>query len=368
MKVLHVISGDLWAGAEVQAYTLLASLKREPDVQVAAALLNDGQLAGRLREHGIPVTLLPESRLGAWQIVRGLRQVMREWRADIVHTHRFKENVLGAIANALARNVPSVRTVHGSSEGAQSRRLDKQLVRSVDRFCCRHVQKKVIAVSRDLSQKLADDLRTGNIVVIENGIDIEAARAQVRPVEFRIPGDSTRHVGIVGRLVPVKRVDLFLRMAALLLQRDSAQRWHFHVFGDGPLRTSLVSQAESMRIEQNVTFHGHRQDVVACIAALDTLVMCSDHEGLPMTLLEALAVATPVVAHSVGGMVSVLSDPSTGTLVENHDPAAYAAAVTEWASRGRGPREPAVLLEHSASANARSTKMLYQTLLRGSST
>src|SRR5688572_18135302 len=112
MKVLHIISGDLWAGAEVQACTLLTTLHRESQVQVAAALMNEGELARRLRDHGIPVTVFPESTLNAAAIVCGLRKLMTQWRPDVVHTHRIKENILGCIANTFSGNVPSVRSAH----------------------------------------------------------------------------------------------------------------------------------------------------------------------------------------------------------------------------------------------------------------
>src|SRR5277367_5793662 len=115
VRVLHIISGDLWAGAEAQAFTQLSAL-HEANVTVAAALLNEGELAARLRARGVPVTVLDESRLSGTGILLALRRLMREWRPDIVHTHRTKENILGSLANRLAGNVPSVRTVHGASE------------------------------------------------------------------------------------------------------------------------------------------------------------------------------------------------------------------------------------------------------------
>ena len=362
MKVLHVISGDLWAGAEAQACTLLASLQKEPGVEVAAALLNEGELARRLRSHGIPVSLFSERQTGPVRIVCGLRKLIREWQPDVVHTHRFKENILGCVANLLSRNVPSVRTVHGACEHAAGG-IGKRTLRYLDVFCGRHLQQRIIAVSLDLAEKLAHDFPVDKIAVIENGVDVEAVRAQLTPVAFRTNEPTATHVGIVGRLVPVKRVDLFLDVARTLVARDPARQWRFHVFGDGPLRASLVARANA---QDRVTFHGHRDDSIACIAGLDVLVMCSDHEGLPMTLLEALAVGTRLVAHGVGGIPAVIGSRHDCAIVDQHDAEGYATAILKLLASAGGVRQP--LSEgavFTARNNAQRIGHLYRELASG---
>lgn len=330
MKILHIISGDLWAGAEVQAFTLLTTLQKIEGIEVAAALMNEGELANRLRERNIPVTLLPENTLNPISIVAGLRQLMRSWQPDVVHTHRIKENILGSIANRLSRRAPCVRTVHGASEHAPKglRQLHKHILNYLNRWTGIHLQQKLIAVSQDLAEKLASEYPREKIAVIENGVDIEAVRAQVHPVEFRDNAPSAKHIGIVGRLVPVKRVDIFLETAALLRQQHPEQDWRFHIFGDGPLHAVLNEQANQLKLTDITTFHGHRSDIIACIAALDALVMCSDHEGLPMTILETMVLGTPIVAHAVGGLPAVLSTYAKSKLVAQHDAHDYSTAVT----------------------------------------
>jgi len=356
MKALHIISGDLWAGAEVQAFTLLTALQKRPRMQVAAALMNEGELARRLRAGGIPVTVFPESAMGAVAIIRALRRLMLQWRPDIVHSHRGKENILGSIANRLARNAPSLRSVHGAPENIPRgvRQAHKRLLAALDRFCGRRLQQKLIAVSGELAEKLARDFSRERIVVVENGIDAEAVRAQVHPVEWRTQEPQATHVGFVGRLVAVKRVDLFIATAQLLKRTHPQRDWRFHVFGDGPLR-------ERFAASDSVTFHGHRNDIVACIAALDTLVMCSDHEGLPMTLLEALAVGTPIAAHAVGGIPALLQINAGGMAVEQHDSEGYALAVRALLEEER--HDGNIAARYSAMQNAARIAALYEELV-----
>lgn len=331
MKVLHVISGDLWAGAEVQVFTLLTSLQRQPGIQLTAALMNDGELARRLRDCGVPVNVFPEGQLSAWRIVGGLKQLMREWTPDLVHTHRSKENILGSIANALTGNVPSLRTVHGAPENPPRgiRQLHRQFLAWLDRWCGRNLQHRIIAVSADLARKLGGTYGSTPVVVVENGVDVTAVRAAVRPVSFREQEPRAIHVGIVGRLVRVKRVDLFLESAASLKAQEPQRPWRFHIFGDGPLRAELTAQAVALGVDDVTTFHGHRNDVIACMAALDALIICSDHEGLPMTVLEAVTVGTPVIAHATGGLVSVLQEEPSARLVQEHAVPAYVEATRQ---------------------------------------
>jgi glycosyltransferase involved in cell wall biosynthesis len=326
LKALHIASGDLWAGAEVQLFTLLSQFAKGHDVQPFVALLNDGELAQRLRERHIPVTIVDETKLNGLQILGELRRLMAQLRPNTVHTHRTKENVLGSIANLLSTRAFCVRTCHGAPEHSPKglRNVHKRMFMQIDRFCGRFLQHKIIAVSTTLGDDLTPLFGAARVVVIENGVNIEDLRLQVKPCGFRSTEPHRTHIGIVGRLEKVKRVDLFLDTAKLLLQRSPERKWHFHVVGDGSLRSKLEAQAQALGIAASVTFHGHRSDSATCLANLDALIMCSDHEGLPMTPLEAIALGTPVLAHDVGGLSTILSEGAGGLLISDHTPEGYA--------------------------------------------
>ncbi len=364
LKILHIASGDLWAGAEAQACTLLYALQDNNAVRVAAALLNEGELAERLRARGIEVFVLPENRLNSLQILLGLRDLMRSWQPDVVHTHRIKENILGAIANRLSGNAPSVRTVHGASEHVPRglRQLPKRLRCALDRWTGAHLQQKIIAVSQELQEKLRGQFPGERLVVIPNGVDIEAVRAQVQRAAYRDAEPDASHIGIVGRLVPVKRVDLFLDMAARLRAEHPDRRWRFHIFGDGPLQAALTAQAQRLGIADITIFHGHCRNIVPGIAGLDVLVMCSDHEGLPMTILETMALGVAIVAHALESLTDALRGYARAQLVQEHAAAGYAAGVM------RALAQPAAAASFdearfSATGNARAVAQLYNHLV-----
>jgi glycosyltransferase involved in cell wall biosynthesis len=369
LRILHVISGDAWAGAEVQACTLISHLVRMPEIAVAAVVMNEGQLAEKLRATGTTVFVMDEQRVGTFRIFRSLLRVLESWRPDVVHTHRDKENVLGSLANAMTRRVPSVRTIHGGREHARLsglRGLRQRLILGSDRWCARTLQQRAIAVSRELKTRISADIPAHKIVVIENGVDVDALTATARPADFRKREPHATHMGIVGRLVSVKRVDLFLETATLLARRYPQRNWRFHVFGEGPLRRELERSPTAGEIEHSITFHGHRADIAGCIAGLDVVVICSDHEGMPMTALEAIALGTPVVAHAVGGLPDVV--PSE-FLVTQHDAVGYAdGVITALGDKGRAvmaSRAAEIMVRYSAAANAARVRTLYEALIAG---
>jgi L-malate glycosyltransferase len=367
LRILHIISGDLWAGAEVQACTLISELVRMPHTEVAAVVMNHGMLAERLGAVGIRVDIMNERKLGPLQIWLRLRRLLKSWRPDVIHTHREKENILGMLANRACQNVPSVRTMHGGNEHAGAagwEGIRHAMVIKLDRRCGRASQQRIIAVSRDLGIRLARFFPADRIVLIENGVSAEAVRAARGVAEFRTVDPNSTHIGIVGRLVPVKRVDIFLQTAAYLRRKCPEHPWRFHVFGEGPVRSDLEALSERLRISEVITFHGYRPDIATCIGGLDALVICSDHEGMPMTALEAAALDVPTIAHAVGGLVEVVPQ---AFLVALHESEGYGEAILRAiGDEGRAiarSRATQTLLRFSAQGNAERVRAVYEQLV-----
>ena len=319
---MHVASGDLWAGAEVQLFTLAKFQSQRSDTQLHVVLMNEGELAERLRALSVSLTVLDEGQLNGWQIFVRLRHMMTNWQPDVVHTHRQKENVLAGLANSSSVACLGVRTVHGGSEFDISfwRKPAKWAFAKLDDCVGRYLQRLIVSVSDELAEQLSSKFGDDKVRVVLNGVDADALAA-IDGSELRRDYDSSViHIGFVGRLEPVKRVDIFLQIAQLAADENHA--WHFHVFGDGGLLMSLKQQAEHLGVGQRVTFHGHRTDIAGCIKAMDALVMCSDHEGLPMTALEAVALDVPMVAHAVGGLPKLLANGG-GAVVDSQCPQDY---------------------------------------------
>ena len=370
LRVCHIASGDLWAGAEVQVATLLRELSRRPELQLSAILLNDGRLAREVRECGVPVTIIPEDRHGFLEIAALATRELRGRGIDILHSHRYKENLLAALVARRCRIPHLVRTQHGMPEPVPLHKNPKRAtLHLLDSLVARHRADRIIAVSREMTALLARRLPAAKITLIYNGIDLERVRSAMTPEQAKarlgFAGD-TPVIGTAGRLVPIKRLDLLLRAAQQLAQRSPATR--FLIVGDGPERQALEELAAGLGIANRVLFSGHRDDVHDLMRAMDIFTLTSDHEGLPMALLEAMALGIPVVARAVGGMVEVVAE-GTGVLVgaASADLAAGYQGLLEDAPARR--RMGAAAVEHisrsfSSAATANAALGLYRSLVR----
>jgi len=329
LRVCHIMSADLWAGAEVQLATTAAHLVKESAVSVSAVLLNEGQLAANLRRLGVPVAILDETRINSLGILIGLVRILREQRIDLVHTHRYKDTVLGLMAARIAGVPHAVRTMHGLPEPMKRwAHLKFGLYEALEKVALRFWADQVIAVSKDMAGILR---RSGypadRITHIHNGIDVGAVRPLRSRQEVRRElgvEPETYLIGAVGRLSPVKGHANFLRAARLVLHKQP--RAKILIIGDGPLNAELRAMATELRIDGACIFAGHRTDVHDLLPAMDVFVLPSLSEGIPMALLEAMALGTPVVATAVGGIPEVVSHRVNGLLVHSGDERALSDA------------------------------------------
>jgi glycosyltransferase involved in cell wall biosynthesis len=320
LAVCHVASGDRWAGAESQVATLLRVFSRDRSLEVSAIILNEGRLVEELRACGIAVKVIAESQHGFWSTLSQAAEFVRQHHVDVIHSHRYKENLLAAM---LARrcDVPVVvRTQHGMPEPfAGLRSLKNKLTAIVDRAVARFATDRVIVVTDEMKATF-NSVPTNKVVIIHNGIDVTVVNSRLSRSEAKRalgvnPDDVL--IGTAGRLEPIKRIDLFLAAADEIGRRLTNA--HFVVVGDGSERKRLEDIAANRHSPRAVQFLGDRSDIFDVLRAMDLFVISSDHEGLPMVLLEALYLGTPVVARAVGGIPEVLCGNLSAGLVRSAD-------------------------------------------------
>ncbi|MGB5107933.1 MAG: glycosyltransferase, partial [Candidatus Zixiibacteriota bacterium] len=155
ITVCHIISGDLWAGAEAQAFTMMSALHEVPDVELSAIVLNHGKLARRLKECSIPVTVIDESKYSFLQIVKIATELLSSRGARIVHSHRYKENIIAALIKKREEVEFLVQTVHGVQErfnGIKS--LKVAVYGRLNQYFTRKYFDKILPVSKDISNRL----------------------------------------------------------------------------------------------------------------------------------------------------------------------------------------------------------------------
>ena len=321
--VLHLIDGLNVGGAEMLLRELSVQLV-ERGFQVSVGYSTPGPLVQELKSFGMPLTRLPRLMRVDPLLMGGMIQLCRKVSPQIVHTHLFKSDFHGRLAARIAGVPIVVSTLHSMDRWAQVRPLGS-LYGWTARFA-----DKLIAVSEDVHRFYANHMAIPDekFVTIENGVDVQRFTGQEsagHAVRQELGLDrSTTVLGIVGRLTPPKDHATFLKAAALI--RQNAPQARFLIVGDGPLRKELETQVHELGLTEAVTFTGLRKDIPAVLASLDVLVFSSLWEGLPVTLLEGMAAARPVVATAVGGIPDVVLHEKTALLVSPSDAEALAQA------------------------------------------
>ena len=351
--------------------TLAKALNNEPQTQVSVVIFNPGVLEQKLRELAIPVYIIDESRHHLFSLINQLNRIIDEIAPDVIHSHRMKENIVGSISAWQQGRIPCLQTLHGKYEHrAPLYQLHKHIKPFLDWFVARYYQRYIIAVSPELSDELTQYFPDKKIKTIENGIDIEAIIAAGGPAG-QAENASTYHFAIAGRLMPVKRVDLFIQAAALLHEQQPEVNAHFHIFGDGPLLEELQLLAKNEATEARIHFEGHCNNIPQKLSQMHALLMTSDHEGLPMVLLEAMCLHTPIIAHAVGGIPHLLEHGQCGTLVTEHHAQGFADAIKQLIRQPEHSRKMAekafqrVHEHYSATQTARTYLSTYQQMLTG---
>jgi glycosyltransferase involved in cell wall biosynthesis len=283
-----------------------------------------------LTARGVTVHTPSERRTSPADAVRRVRElagIFRRYRGGVLHVHStgFHGGELVMLAGRTARMAAVVRTEHVPPQPPVGARHRLQ-VRVRDRL----LLDKVICVSEGNRREHEDLLgrRSDKLTVVLNGIDADRfSREDGEGVREELGlAEGTPLIGVVARLAEERKgISEFLHMAAQIARSDT--RSHFVVVGEGPLRPQLEQETVALGLSERVTFLGARPDVPRMMAAMTVFVMPSLYEGGPLTLLEAMAMGTPVVSTSVGFAPDVVDVGTTGYLVPPGDPAALADAV-----------------------------------------
>jgi glycosyltransferase involved in cell wall biosynthesis len=274
-----------------------------------------------------------------WADARALRRlagIERAFRPDIVHTHTAKAGMLGRVVARGSRRRPLVvHTFHGHVlEGyfgpVRNRAyctIERSLARASD--CLIGVSDQTVADLVRLRIAPAAKFRT-----IPLGLDIDqflaSTPADGRGVRRELgAADDELLLVSLGRLVPIKRLDVALMGFAHAVRRGIRAR--LAIVGDGARRTELEAQARELGIADRVSFLGARDDIVALTAAADVMVLSSDNEGTPVSLIEGAAAGKPAVATAAGGVAAVVP-PGTGRVVPTGDWRAFGDAIADLAA------------------------------------
>jgi glycosyltransferase involved in cell wall biosynthesis len=319
-RVLHIID-SLHLGGAQEVVLNLATCGSSRFRHEVATMHGRGIYWDRLKKAGIKVhSLSPHKFLPAylasipWRILAD--------KPDILHCHLIPSNIIAKPLGVLLGVPVIINHDHTNDPHRIENKILLALDKSTNRFA--HHIIAVAAACRDFLTT-HESIPPRKISLVPNAIDLrrfspgEASRDEVRR-QLGLPAASHIVAG-VGRLNPQKNFALFLDIAAQLAHRFPGL--HFLLAGNGPEEQMLREKASALGIANRVTFSGYVADTRLVYLAADVLLMPSRYEGLPMTLLEAMAMGLPVVASKLDGIAEVIGDGGEGFLVPSDDAALF---------------------------------------------
>jgi glycosyltransferase involved in cell wall biosynthesis len=319
-RVLHIID-SLHLGGAQEVVLNLATCGSSRFRHEVATLHGHGIYWDRLKKAGIKVHSLSPHKFLPVYLASILWRILAD-RPDILHCHLIPSNIIAKPLGALL----GVPVIINHDHTNDPHRIDNKILLALDKSTNRFAH-HIIAVAAACRDFLTthESIPPEKISLVPNAIDLrrfspgEVSRDEAR-ARLGLPAGS-RIVAGVGRLNPQKNFALFLDIAVQLAPRFPAL--HFLLAGEGPEGQMLREKASALGIANSVTFSGYVADTRLVYLAADVLLMPSRYEGLPMTLLEAMAMGLPVVASKLDGIAEVISDGAEGFLAPSDDAALF---------------------------------------------
>lgn len=319
IKIIRIIARLNIGGPAIHTVLLTASLDKN---QFASWLVcgavdkAEGDMSYYARERNVEPYFIPEltRRINPLKDLTAffkLYNFICHIKPDIIHTHTAKAGGIGRAAGILYnllhlsgnKKIKLVHTFHGHVFEGYFNKVATLVFVRIERFLARFT---------DIIITVSDSLK-GELISLGIG---EGDKVRVVPLGFELDrflnipflDREPSHIGIVGRLVPIKNHRLFLDAAAKFLRQENFADVRFSIIGDGELRRELEDYARKLGIAGRVYFLGWRKDLVEVYSGLDVVCLTSLNEGTPVSLIEAMASGCPVVATDVGGVRDLLGE------------------------------------------------------------
>lgn len=317
MRIVLITNGLGFGGAERIIETLATDLRKKGVCVLIVATTRGGPIGDKLTKEGHRVEIIGVKRVIDFSAIRKLCHILSTYRPNIVHSHLAVSDIASAFTRFYpwlpSPTVQRVTTVHNL--GVELSPIKHQMwnlaLRQMDR---------VVAVSHAARSALPKNLPTS--VVHPSVVSLTHPPPSRQEARLRLGlSDRSRVVLFIGRLVPIKGLDILVKATQLV--RTTAV--NYLVIGDGPLRTALSNTPLQLL--------GSRSDAAEIISAADMVVLPSRSEGFPQVPLQAMAAKVPVIGTRVGGTVEIIQDTHSGYLVQPESPTALAKAIDKLFAR-----------------------------------
>lgn len=311
-KVLIVITKADWAGAQRVVYEIGKFISdNNVNIELDVAVGAEGLLCDKLKNKGINVIKLNELKhpINLKQDYKGykeLTKLIKTNKYDVIHAHSTKAGILSRLAGAKCKADKIIYTVHGWWPILQYSGIKRKVAAMVEKYMASKTTSLVFICEKDI--EIAKQYRIGKknqYKTIYNSITVQKPKVDVIREEFNI-SEKSRIIGNVARVDKQKNPFLFLDIAEEHVNYES-DVYYFWV-GSGDLEEEINKEITKRKIGNKVKFIGFRENGIDYINGFDVLLMTSEAEGMPITILEALALEKPIVSTEVGGIKEVIGD------------------------------------------------------------
>lgn len=346
-RVLRIINRFILGGPVLNALILSKYLPDHFETKLLAGSKDHGEKTADnlIEEFGVKPTYITEMRrqinpFNDLVAYRTIKQLIKEYKPDIVHTHAAKSGALGRLAASECKVPVILHTFHGHVFHSYFNKTVTSLFLQLERQLAKK-STKIIAISDLQKQDLAYKYKIcdeNKIEVVPNGImlgkfetDQDIKRKQWRD-KYHISPETTL-VGIVGRVAPIKNHEMFIKVVHQYLNAPGADaNIKFVVVGDGDILDTLKAQMSALNIkycycpennndasEAQVFLTSWQMDMDYVYAGLDIVCLTSRNEGTPISLIEAQASRRPVISTRVGAVLDTIQNDVSGFVVESND-------------------------------------------------
>ena len=337
-KVLRIINRLNLGGPTYNAAYLTKYLEPEFETMLVAGMKDDSEESSEfiVRNLGLSPVYIPEMKREIniredRKAYKKIKEIIGDFKPDIVHTHAAKAGALGRLAANELRVPVVLHTFHGHVFHSYFSSFKSQLFIRAERYLA-SLSTGIISISDLQKKELTEKYRIASpekVHIIPLGFDLERfmASQEEKRIAFRKQynlSEGTVAVGIIGRLVPIKNHLLFLNVVKNILAKNKDVK--FFIIGDGEERENLLKAADHLNIDfttgtenASLIFTSWIKEIDFAYAGLDIVTLTSLNEGTPVSLIEAQAAAKPIVSARVGGVENIVAQEESGFLVDSRE-------------------------------------------------
>ncbi|MDZ3952450.1 glycosyltransferase family 4 protein [Bacillus thuringiensis] len=319
MKILYVITRANWGGAQAHLFELIKEAMHR-GITCEVVVGEKGEFMDRVHKlggvvHYIPELVHPIRPIQDMRAIYQLYKLIKEKAPTFVHAHSTKAGTVARIASFFAR-VPVIFTVHGWAFAEGVPKFRKRVAFIIERIMGYFPAKFICVSQYDKNIALENKVvRAEKVVTIPNGVmDLASDERKQGGINDKFT------IIMVARFAMPKDQDTVLKALAML-EIDDRMQTEVIFIGDGDMWEHSRRLAKKLEIEDRVTFLGkcNMQEVQKCLQQSDVFVLISNHEGLPLSVIEAMSCGLPIIATDVGGMRELVRDRENGYLIKKGD-------------------------------------------------